>query len=119
MKNISKALALPVYPAASAAASQRLALIAPRLLPWLLPVALFVLWWLAADQHWMSAQILPAPALVARCSRDGVTAGMCLSEQRIGGADLTFRFPRSWLGQWRNVAGAMDQLSARLHSARE
>jgi len=70
MKNISKALALPVYPTASAAASQRLALIAPRLLPWLLPVALFVLWWLAADQHWMSAQILPAPSLVWQSARE-------------------------------------------------
>ena len=70
MKNISKALALPVYPTASAAASQRLALIAPRLLPWLLPVALFVLWWLAAAQHWMSAQILPAPSLVWQSARE-------------------------------------------------
>ena len=32
--------------------------------------------------------------------------GMCLSERRIDGADLTFRFPRSWLAQWRDVAGA-------------
>jgi hypothetical protein len=56
------------------------------------------------------------PRLVARCSRDTTTPGMCLSERRIGGADLTFRFPRQWLTQWRDVAGAMDQLTAQLTS---
>ena len=55
-----------------------------------------------------------APSLVARCSRDAATPGMCLSERRIGGADLTFRFPRQWLTQWRDVAAAMDQLTAQL-----
>ena len=56
-----------------------------------------------------------APSLSARCTRDGTTPGMCLSERRIDGADLTFRFPRSWLGQWRDVAGAMDRLTVQLH----
>jgi len=55
-----------------------------------------------------------APALTARCTRDGATPGMCLSERRVEGADLTFRFPRSWLGQWRDVAGAMDRLTVQL-----
>ncbi|MGY2292753.1 ABC transporter permease [Pseudomonas sp. SDO528_S397] len=35
-----------------------------RLVPWLLPLALFVVWWLASRNHWMSEQILPAPLLV-------------------------------------------------------
>jgi len=35
-----------------------------RLLPWLLPLSLFALWWLASRNLWMSEQILPAPALV-------------------------------------------------------
>jgi hypothetical protein len=39
---------------------------------------------------------------------------MCLSERRIEGADLTFRFPREWLSKWRDVAGAMDQIIARM-----
>ena len=34
------------------------------------------------------------PNLSARCTRDAATPGMCLSERRIDGADLTFRFPR-------------------------
>jgi hypothetical protein len=54
------------------------------------------------------------PALVARCTRDMSTPGMCLSERRIGDADLTFRFPRQWLDQWRNVAEAMERLTQQL-----
>jgi hypothetical protein len=55
------------------------------------------------------------PNLNARCTRDAATPGMCLSERRIDGADLTFRFPRSWLAQWRDVANAMDRLTVQLH----
>jgi hypothetical protein len=55
------------------------------------------------------------PNLNARCTRDAATPGMCLSERRIEGADLTFRFPRSWLAQWRDVANAMDRLTVQLH----
>jgi hypothetical protein len=55
-----------------------------------------------------------APGFTARCTQDVMTPGMCLSERRIDGADLTFRFPRSWLSQWRDVAGAMEQLTAQL-----
>lgn len=57
-------------------------------------------------------------ALTARCTRDAATPGMCLSERRIGGADLIFRFPRSWLSQWRDVADAMDRLTAQLRGPR-
>jgi hypothetical protein len=59
-----------------------------------------------------------SPALSARCTRDATTPGMCLSERRIDGADLIFRFPRSWLAQWRNVADAMDRLTVQLHGSR-
>ncbi len=58
------------------------------------------------------------PAMVARCTRDAATPGMCLSERRLDGADLTFRFPRSWLAQWRDVAGAMERLTAQLRGPR-
>jgi hypothetical protein len=58
------------------------------------------------------------PELAARCTRDGATPGMCLSERRIDGADLTFRFPRQWLTQWRELAGAIDRLGKQLHGAR-
>jgi hypothetical protein len=62
--------------------------------------------------------IAAAPAMVARCTRDAATPGMCLSERRVDGADLTFRFPRSWLAQWRDVADAMDRLTAQLRGPR-
>jgi hypothetical protein len=53
---------------------------------------------------------------LARCSRKGVVnSGSCLLERRIGNADLTFRFPRDWLSDWKSVAAAIDKLVARLH----
>ncbi len=55
-----------------------------------------------------------APDIIARCTRDAATAGMCLSERRSEGADLIFRFPRSWLAHWREVADAMDRLTREL-----
>jgi hypothetical protein len=58
------------------------------------------------------------PNLTARCTRDAATPGMCLSERRVDGADLTFRFPRNWLAQWHDVASAMDRLTAQLHGPR-
>ena len=58
------------------------------------------------------------PVLVARCSREGTTPGMCLSESRDGNADLTFRFPRQWLMQWRDVAQAMVRVTAQLQGPR-
>ena len=55
-----------------------------------------------------------APDISARCTRDAATPGMCLSERRIDGADLTFRFPRDWLAHWRAVADAIDRLTREL-----
>ena len=69
-----------------------------------------------ADTPYGSEDLFAAtsPALTARCTRDAATPGMCLSERRVDGADLTFRFPRSWLAQWRDVAEAMDRLTVQL-----
>ena len=53
---------------------------------------------------------------LARCSRKGVTnPGTCLLERRIGNADITLRFPRDWLSDWKSVAAGIDRLMARLH----
>ncbi|HEX5213585.1 MAG TPA: hypothetical protein VFW22_17810 [Pseudolabrys sp.] len=53
---------------------------------------------------------------LARCSKKGVVnSGECLLERRIGKADITFRFPRDWLSNWKNVAAGIDKLTARLH----
>jgi hypothetical protein len=62
--------------------------------------------------------VATSPQLVARCTRDGETPGMCLSERRLDGADLTFRFPRSWLANWRDVANAMDRLATQIYKPR-
>ena len=38
-----------------------------------------------------------------RCTRrTASTPAMCLHERRIGGADVTVRFPRVWLDDWRS-----------------
>ena len=53
---------------------------------------------------------------LARCSLQGVVnSGVCLMERRIGDADITIRFPRDWLPDWKNVAAGVDRLIARLH----
>ncbi|HET7849255.1 MAG TPA: hypothetical protein VFL51_09370 [Pseudolabrys sp.] len=53
-----------------------------------------------------------------RCTRKGVgNAGICLDERRIGGADVTLRFPRDWLKDWKGVAERFNKLVARLHPA--
>jgi hypothetical protein len=62
--------------------------------------------------------VAETPSLSASCTRDAATPGMCLSERRVDGADLTFRFPRSWLAQWRDVASAMDRLTVQLHGTK-
>lgn len=52
---------------------------------------------------------------LARCSRHGaVGSGGCLLEKRVGEANLTFRFPRAWLQDWRKIASAIDTLMTRL-----
>jgi hypothetical protein len=48
-----------------------------------------------------------------RCARQvGSTPAMCLHEQRLGGADLTVRFPRAWLSDWHAVVDGIDRLIA-------
>jgi hypothetical protein len=52
-----------------------------------------------------------------RCTRPvGATPAMCLHERRIEGADITIRFPREWLSDWRAVAGGIDRLIKSLGS---
>jgi hypothetical protein len=54
---------------------------------------------------------------LARCSRHGVTnSGTCLLERRVGEADITLRFPRDWLRDWKNLAAGIDRLLARLQA---
>jgi hypothetical protein len=58
-------------------------------------------------------------SFLVRCSRNGAagTLGMCLSARRIGGADVTLRFPRDWLKDRRSVASNIERLIAKLRPA--
>jgi hypothetical protein len=52
----------------------------------------------------------------ARCTRPVRTLrGSCLQERLIDSAEITLRFPRDWLDDWRNVAAGFDRLVAQLH----
>ncbi len=53
---------------------------------------------------------------LVRCTRNGAgpTRGMCLYVRRIGEADVTVRFLRDWLGDWRSVAGNIERLIVKL-----
>ena len=52
----------------------------------------------------------------ARCTRQvGVVRGTCLHERQIDTAEVTLRFPRAWLEDWRGVAAGVDRLMAQLH----
>ncbi len=55
---------------------------------------------------------------IVRCTRrNGLAPGICLYERRIGAADITLRFPRDWLSDWRGVASTIDRLIVNLHPA--
>jgi len=48
---------------------------------------------------------------IVRCSRDvKLVRGTCLYERFFGKADMTVRFPRAWLEDWRGVLGGIDRL---------
>jgi hypothetical protein len=53
---------------------------------------------------------------LVRCSRNGAgsTPGTCLYVRRIGEADITVRFLRNWLNDWRSVADNIERLMTKL-----
>jgi hypothetical protein len=54
----------------------------------------------------------------ARCTRAGRTVpGTCMNERMVDQAEVTLRFPRAWLSDWRSVAAGFDRLVAQLHPA--
>jgi hypothetical protein len=51
----------------------------------------------------------------ALCTRAGRTLpGTCIHERVLGDAEISFRFPRDWFGDWRGIAGGFDRLLAQL-----
>lgn len=61
----------------------------------------------------------PGDSLLVRCTHNGKSGalGMCLQDRRIGGADITIRFPRDWLEDWPPVAQGLDRLVASLRAS--
>lgn len=54
--------------------------------------------------------------LFTLCTRDGDgMPGTCIHERILGDADITLRFPRAWLKNWKSVADGFDRLLAQLH----
>ena len=52
----------------------------------------------------------------ARCTRQvGTVRGTCLYERLLDTAEVTLRFPRTWLENWRGIAAGVDRLMAQLH----
>ena len=49
---------------------------------------------------------------LARCARsaNALTPATCLAERRVGEADVTLRFPRDWLDNWRDVEAGFATL---------
>ena len=57
-------------------------------------------------------------AFIARCTRAvGAAPGTCLYEQRIGGTNITVRFPREWLKEWVPLSQGFQRLLTMLHPA--
>lgn len=53
----------------------------------------------------------------ARCTREAVHAppAICIHERLVDTAEMTLRFPRAWLRDWRGVVAGFDRLVAQLH----
>jgi hypothetical protein len=53
----------------------------------------------------------------ARCTREAVHAlpATCIHERLVDAAEMTLRFPRAWLGDWRGVVAGFDRLVMQLH----
>jgi hypothetical protein len=53
----------------------------------------------------------------ARCTREAAQAlpATCIHERLVEAAEMTLRFPRAWLGDWRGVVSGFDRLVMQLH----
>jgi hypothetical protein len=53
----------------------------------------------------------------ARCTREALhpLPATCIHERLVDAAEMTLRFPRAWLQDWRGVVAGFDQLVMQLH----
>lgn len=85
-----------------------------RLLPWLLPVGLLVLWQAASHWGWMSEQVLPAPPLVLQTllelGRGELWQHLAISLERLGWGLLGGVFAGVALGAWLGSSPRAERL---------
>jgi hypothetical protein len=56
----------------------------------------------------------------ARCTRqDRAIPGTCINERGLDAAEITMRFPRDWLTEWRSIAASFDRLTEQLYSEKK
>ena len=56
----------------------------------------------------------------ARCTRQvGAVPGTCIHERALDAAEITLRFPREWLDDWRSVAAGFERLVTQLRPQAE
>ena len=52
---------------------------------------------------------------LVRCTRDTqLVRGTCIYERFFGTADMTVRFERAWLSDWRGVLNGIERLTEQL-----
>ena len=51
----------------------------------------------------------------AEMAENGPVRGTCIHERSLDAAEITLRFPREWLEDWRGLAAGFDRLLAQLH----
>jgi len=53
----------------------------------------------------------------SRCTREAVHSppAICIHERMLDAAEITLRFPRAWLQDWRGVVAGFDRLVMQLH----
>ena len=116
---------LSITPApAGTSSAERLRVIYPRYLEqsmWPGPAGLTVIAF-RADSAYRGEDLFydrQAPdRFVARCTRDnGPAPGSCLYERLLGPANVTVRFSRAWIDDWRTVLTAIDTIIERMQPA--
>jgi sulfonate transport system permease protein len=93
---------------------QRLRLPRVQLLPWIVPLALLLLWQVASHWHWMSEQVLPEPSLVwnslLELSRDELWLHIGISVQRLAWGLLAGVASGVLLGAWMGSSRVAERL---------
>ena len=67
---------------------------------------------------WSISPKSPSSFSPAARGRSAPCPGTCIHERSLDAAEITLRFPREWLQDWRNVAAGFDRLIAQVHRSK-